>query len=90
MTRDIPFETRTVPWYDEENTSVVNHMDSKDSQVKKPTLEELLKRITPENRHAEIDFGELAGKELDPDFIKGIESLIEKYDTTLAKLAKRK
>ncbi len=24
---------------------------------KKPTLEELLARVTPENRHAEIDFG---------------------------------
>ncbi|GAD15359.1 hypothetical protein GBL_3576 [Geobacillus kaustophilus GBlys] len=24
---------------------------------KKPTLEELLAKITPENRHAEIDFG---------------------------------
>lgn len=64
-------------------------MDSKDFQVKKPTLEELLKRITPENRHAEIDFGELAGKELDPDFIKGIEDLIKRYDNTQSNLAKR-
>ncbi|GGE29135.1 multidrug transporter MatE [Marinithermofilum abyssi] len=24
---------------------------------KKPTLEELLSKVTPENRHAEIDFG---------------------------------
>ncbi len=64
-------------------------MDSKDSQVKKPTLDELLKRITPENRHDEIDFGELAGKELDPDFIKGIEDLIKRYDKTLMNPTKR-
>jgi antitoxin MazE len=30
---------------------------------KKPTLEELLAKITPENRHAEIDFG-VEGNEL--------------------------
>jgi antitoxin MazE len=30
---------------------------------KKPTLEELISRCTPENRHEEIDFGR-AGKEL--------------------------
>lgn len=30
---------------------------------KKPTLEELVSKITPENRHAEIDFG-IEGNEL--------------------------
>ena len=30
---------------------------------RKPTLEELLSKCTPENRHAEIDFG-VIGKEL--------------------------
>jgi antitoxin MazE len=30
---------------------------------RKPTLEELLSKCTPENRHAEIDFG-VVGKEL--------------------------
>lgn len=30
---------------------------------KKPTLEELLAKITPENRHSEIDFG-VEGNEL--------------------------
>jgi hypothetical protein len=31
---------------------------------KKPTLEELLEKCTPENRHEEIDFGEPVGKEI--------------------------
>jgi len=31
---------------------------------RKPTLEELVSRITPENRHAETDWGGPAGKEL--------------------------
>jgi antitoxin MazE len=30
---------------------------------RKPTLEELVRRITPENRHPEIDWGEPQGKE---------------------------
>lgn len=30
----------------------------------KPTLEELVSRITPENRHSETDWGEPLGKEL--------------------------
>jgi len=30
---------------------------------KRPTLEELVARITPENRHDEIDWGESMGKE---------------------------
>lgn len=31
---------------------------------RKPTLEELVARITPENRHSETDCGEPLGKEL--------------------------
>ena len=31
---------------------------------RKPTLEELVSRITPENRHSETDWGEPVGKEL--------------------------
>jgi antitoxin MazE len=31
---------------------------------KVPTLEELVSRITPENRHAEVDFGKPEGNEL--------------------------
>jgi len=31
---------------------------------RKPTLEELLSQITPENRHDEIDFGKPVGREL--------------------------
>lgn len=30
---------------------------------KKPTLEELLSKITPKNRHEEVDFGRQEGKE---------------------------
>ena len=30
----------------------------------KPTLEELVSRITPENRHSETEWGEPVGKEL--------------------------
>jgi antitoxin MazE len=33
------------------------------SQVKKYTLEELVAKITPENRHAETDWGEAVGRE---------------------------
>jgi antitoxin MazE len=35
-------------------------------QIKKPkyTLNELVSKITPENRHAEIDWGEPVGKEI--------------------------
>ncbi len=31
-----------------------------------PTLEELVAQITPENRHAEIDWGPAVGKEIGP------------------------
>ncbi|MEK4715864.1 AbrB/MazE/SpoVT family DNA-binding domain-containing protein [Sporosarcina sp. FSL K6-5500] len=31
---------------------------------KKPVLEDLLSKISPENRHSEIDFGEVEGNEL--------------------------
>jgi antitoxin MazE len=31
---------------------------------RKPTLEELVSRITPENRHSETEWGEPVGKEL--------------------------
>jgi antitoxin MazE len=31
---------------------------------RRPTLEELVRAITPENRHEEIDWGEPVGKEL--------------------------
>jgi antitoxin MazE len=31
---------------------------------RKPTLEELVARITPENQHSETDWGEPVGKEL--------------------------
>jgi antitoxin MazE len=31
---------------------------------RKPTLKELVSRITPENRHSETDWGEPVGKEL--------------------------
>ncbi|WP_093292864.1 AbrB/MazE/SpoVT family DNA-binding domain-containing protein [Thermoactinomyces sp. DSM 45892] len=30
----------------------------------RPTLEELLAKVTPENRHHEVDFGEAEGAEL--------------------------
>lgn len=33
-------------------------------EKKKPTLEELVEQITPDNRHEEIDFGEPVGKEI--------------------------
>ena len=37
---------------------------NKKSDNNKYTLEELLAKITPENRHEEIDFGGPVGKEL--------------------------
>lgn len=30
----------------------------------KPTLKDLVKKITPQNRHSEVDFGKPVGKEL--------------------------
>lgn len=51
-----------------EGTEVVVSVDSNQTLlikpvVKKPTLEELLAKITPENRHQEVDFG-VEGNEL--------------------------
>jgi len=39
------------------------HIEARPSK-KIPTLEELVAQITPENRHAEIDWGPAVGKEI--------------------------
>jgi len=38
--------------------------DANQSSENKPTLDDLLEKITPENQHNEIDFGQPLGKEL--------------------------
>lgn len=44
--------------------SVINQILTLKPKKKKPTLDELLARVTSENRHSEIDFGSTEGNEL--------------------------
>jgi antitoxin MazE len=44
--------------------SVVNQVITLKPKKKKPSLDELLALVSPENRHTEIDFGDREGNEL--------------------------
>lgn len=48
----------------EENKIIISSRKKKRKTRKKYTLEELVSRITPENRHGEISVGSRVGKEL--------------------------
>jgi antitoxin MazE len=57
-------ETISIKQGSEMELSVENQVLTLRPTKKKPTLEDLLSKISPENRHSEIDFGEVEGNEL--------------------------
>jgi antitoxin component of MazEF toxin-antitoxin module len=44
--------------------NISNQEDNYSPNNRKPTLEELMSKITPENQHEEVDFGSPQGEEL--------------------------
>lgn len=57
-------ETISIKQGSEMELSVENQVLLLKPTKKKPMLEDLLSKISPENRHSEIDFGEVEGNEL--------------------------
>lgn len=57
-------ETISIKQGSEIELSVENQVLLLKPTKKKPMLEDLISKISPENRHSEIDFGEVEGNEL--------------------------